>query len=425
MKKNRYIINNIIKPLSICFLLIVVFSCNNDSFNKKQLILGEWQAIDEIDLDAYSFQEDSICMYKPGYFTYIDKTKKYGVIDLEIFETDDWHSLNITPYFDNIHQFLGSKTTYHIKSDSLFIFNLALQDWNRYKIRFISPDTIQLNNKEREKIFIRKQYRQDVTLPFDQVIVNLGKRDYYSPDHSRTIIPSPDSIDWFRKVISINRSGEAMYYIHYFNRKNSKLEPLQVVGKIDPDDLHYLESLYIQAGIDTFLNKNMVGERYPILRKFSTDFPEIAFVKNNKICSVRLPLDVFKSKEFIYAYLATLYSYQTCITPVKRYTNETNINLFKLEMNFRQGKNILLLSVPEEFYLSTLLYKAKETNQSFTPQYSIKANELIPKYKNVPIETDGRYYRFKQDGKIITLDIGFNFIEINNLKDQFRKEERY
>ena len=410
--------DNIIQLLLFCFLSIAAFSCNN-SLDKQQLILGEWQSIDEEDLEAYSFQGDSTCMYKPGYFTYFDEVEIAEMYEMRISDISNKRYLFAHLLSKCIDQFLGSKTAYNIQGDSLFIFDLAQQEEKQYEIIGISPDTLRLSDENGEKIFAKKHYKQDTIPPFDRVIVNMEKL-YRSTDGHHSEM-SFCSSDYVRKVISVNFSNREVHSI-FFSTNWESSEYFQTTEKIDHYALSYLESLYRQANIDTFLNRDIADKREPISRRFDRKFPDIVFVKNNKMHWVRHPLGVFDTKEFVYAYAATLFADHAFISPSEQVKVETQ--LFKLDLKFKQGEKMLLLSYPEEFYLTTLLYDAEETDQDFTPLYSLISYERLPKrYVKILMETDGRYYRFKQDGKLITLDIGFNFIEINNLEDQFVIEE--
>jgi len=66
----------------------------------------------------------------------------------------------------------------------------------------------------------------------------------------------------------------------------------------------------------------------------------------------------------------------------------------------------------EQFYFWTQILKAKQVDVDFTPRYTV----------NKRIQSDGRYFRYKtKQGDTITLDLGFNFVEENNIKDKIGK----
>jgi hypothetical protein len=51
------------------------------------------------------------------------------------------------------------------------------------------------------------------------------------------------------------------------------------------------------------------------------------------------------------------------------------------------------------------------------PCYLLGANNTAV-YK---LHTDGRYYQYQDNGKTVTLDLGYNFIERNKLEKRFVK----
>jgi hypothetical protein len=59
--------------------------------------------------------------------------------------------------------------------------------------------------------------------------------------------------------------------------------------------------------------------------------------------------------------------------------------------------------------------QAQAADVKFEPLYQLNYLE------GQSVQTDGRYYKFEAGGK--TLDVGYNFIERNNLEKRFVKNE--
>ncbi|MDR3339547.1 MAG: hypothetical protein LBT25_05535, partial [Candidatus Symbiothrix sp.] len=85
-----------------------------------------------------------------------------------------------------------------------------------------------------------------------------------------------------------------------------------------------------------------------------------------------------------------------------------------------KADQVLGLSGSEDFYLWTQLLQAKKIEVDFTPVYKVVCNR-----KNKYIQSDGRYFRYQTDkGETVTLDLGFNFIEENQLGDKFEARRK-
>lgn len=82
---------------------------------------------------------------------------------------------------------------------------------------------------------------------------------------------------------------------------------------------------------------------------------------------------------------------------------------------FRKGNGTINLTNSEIFYLSNLLSTSKKTEQAFKTKYKIHINNQDSKFYE--FETDGRFFKIPaKDNTLITVDLGFNFIEKNQLE---------
>lgn len=90
---------------------------------------------------------------------------------------------------------------------------------------------------------------------------------------------------------------------------------------------------------------------------------------------------------------------------------------------FVYGNKICNLTKSECFYLKSLLQDCKETKQNFKPKYLVKYWENDT---DKEVQTDGQYFKFEiSKGKFVTLNLGFNFLEINNLLKRTRQKTEY
>lgn len=386
-------------------VLITLYSCQADKTDKNMYLLqGEWQAIDEEDLDAYIFETNNKCIYKPGFYTHIDPNWEKTPISIEVHEHSDTPFIHT--HLGNINKYFGYDTQYQIQNDSLLIYNPAKEVWKRYKINFLSPDSLLFNSQDDTKLFTRKQYPEDTTTLYDKIVLYLPVEE-----------EPPVSTNYFAKRLSIDKSGEVLYVVSYVEKGIFSAK-----GKINIKHVKYLESLFKESDITSQISYN--NNERELSTRLGVPRSSITFIKNNEMVCLESPLNHFHDKEFIWAYMIALFCDEVYITITENDLNNLGFSFMNLE--FRHKDKILYLTDSEQFYLFTLLYDAPKTDVTFMSKYEIHTyNGTITNYKQVVIETDGRYYRYLKNGEIVTLDIGFNFIEVNNLENSFEKERSF
>jgi hypothetical protein len=84
---------------------------------------------------------------------------------------------------------------------------------------------------------------------------------------------------------------------------------------------------------------------------------------------------------------------------------------FIVESVFCKGNDVLRLTQSETALLKDYLRTGKICNFDFRPDFKMLG--YFDLYSTCDIETDGRFYRFVTNGKRITIDIGFNFYQVN------------
>ena len=393
--------------VAFLFLLtaIVFISCKEDVTRRNQeLILGEWVPIyddylaDVTSSTGYLFDKE-YCENKVGYYEYFYQTGYvFDHPSVIPWDESDFCSRFDDPYLYNAKRLYGYRTNYRIEEDTLHIFDLADKIWTKYHLRFSSKDTMILSNRYcGDRIpdrFVRKVYQIDDQPLIDQFIA------YYPPTcYSK------------EKSYLIRRDGLFFSYGYYETNRF-------FIGLLRNNEFTQLDTLLKKAGMTKDLNQ---WRRLNIGRTSSDSFSmsEETFIVDNKMATIdNSPLwTISGNAEFYWAYLAGLFLPD--LAKVKPLPEEEYPALLKefdnfLYMGFSNRNLYFRLSYTECFYLGVLLCYAEEVEGiAFEPSYMLSGFRDEKK----TMQTDGRYFRYKKNnGKEVTLDIGFNFVEVNELE---------
>lgn len=377
--------NQYMRPTIVIFFLILFILCACQKNNDKQLnqdILGEWSYIKtenknnynletqvqqpsfDGNIKGYVFLENNVCENKPGYFKRIKGN--------EIKEI-----------------FLGTRTKYKIEDESLKILDLSSKTWENQKIHSIVGDTLTM--KISDKIFekyARVKYKINPNEDYDKIIISSSGCYGTCPVSN----------------ISIDNDGNIFYYGQQFNSQNGFFK-----SKITKDEYQKIQTNFKKADIKS------LEDNY---RAHWTDDETvtITFIKNNKIVKSISDYGRKSPALVIWAYTPVRYLYQQIkLVPLK--TKKPLLSIGRI--SFSKENQICDLTKSESFYLLTELFKGQETSSKFEHSYQIQLwNDEDKKDK---IYTDGRYFKYKD--RII--DIGYNFLAVNNLTDKFRQKNQY
>ena len=392
--------------VAFLFLLLTTFafSCKEDLTHRNQeWIIGDWAPIEDdstyniASYAGYLFDKES-CENKVGYYDYFYQTGKLlefpDVLPQLESEFCGWFD---NPYLCNVKRPYGYRTNYRITKDTLHLFDLADKVWTKYHLRFLSKDTMILSNKYCGDTipdrFVRKVYQIDSTPLIDQFIA------YY-----------PHNCYSDSKLYFIRRDG--LFFSYGYYDSNSFF-----IGQLRNNEFNRLETLFKRANLATDLsqwesiNRVKMDDLYPM--------SEETFIMDNKMVTfnnLRLERIAYTSAEFYWAYLAGLFLPDLAkIKPCHKDDYPKLLDEFDnfLYIRLKSRNLIFSLSATEYFYLGVLLCYAEEVEGiAFEPNYTLSG--LRDEKKTM--QTDGRYFRYqKKDGKEVTLDIGFNFIEVNEL----------
>ncbi|MFC5875563.1 DUF6438 domain-containing protein [Chryseobacterium arachidis] len=364
-------------------LLLILFtvSCNS---SKKQNIVGEWileekkdQETDEPpmpfarDPQIFIFNQDGTYINKNGYFKRIENAK--------------WD--------ENKTLYLGEKTQYKIKDDSLLIFNLIENKFESNKILQITKSKIVLELKDKSLItLISTKSKQYKNTPIDKIVVSKSACYGSCPINST--------------IIDVN--GDFLFYGERYNLKNGFFKS-EVSSNITQGIFNEIKNIDIKS----------LKPEYSVS---ATDLPSstITFISKGKI--IKTIYDYGGESPFELKRLIRNISYLYQTIPLQ----PISVKDPSLIYNFTsKTKRVSLEKESERFYLFNELLKAKIINKNleklaFSGKYLIDLPEDYEYDKmhlyERHIYTNGQIFNIQlRDKTIKTLDLGYNFFDKNNL----------
>jgi hypothetical protein len=177
-----------------------------------------------------------------------------------------------------------------------------------------------------------------------------------------------------------------------------------------------IEDNFTKTNFDSLKNNYVSGVSDQ--RTFTT-----TFVKNGKIFKTVYDYGDIAPESFRLAYgtLDSLYEKillknipDPAFIPSFQNITESTLKKNGMALDIRQSETFLLMN-----YLRT----GKISGDLFKPRFKLHTYfDIHPIYD---IETDGRYYTFSVRGKLVTIDIGFNFYDVNAKNWLWRKATKY
>ncbi|WP_298392449.1 DUF6438 domain-containing protein [Flavobacterium sp.] len=354
----------------IFLLFFTLTSCEKKPANNyANLIVGDWIFVKENPKNentfysdfGYTFNSNGICESKPGYFQTIESTAKE----------------------ERKTTFFGTITKYKIVGDSLYILNPISKKWDTSKIVGINLKRLKLKLDAKVVLeFSKLNYEVNSEENFDKIIISK------SPCFGSCPINN----------IEINKNGDVYFYGARYNSKNG-----------------YFKSK-IQASVFNAIEKNLKKVNFLNLKdKYAANWTDdqevsVTFVKDNKILKSVTDYGRQSPKSFRINIEPLTYLYQK----IKLEEDKTTKGFQYLNLRFEKSNKTINLTSSEIFFLSNLLRKAVTTTKSFKAEFVTKYDS---DYNVSSIETDGRFFKiFAKNKSSVTYDLGFNFIEKNELK---------
>ncbi len=369
------------------FSCLWLCNCGSAPENPYQKILfGDWKILSRDSnftanshnsiQKGYRFEIDGNCTNKLGYY-------KKVVTRIPGFEKAVGDRINQeTTYF------LGTQTRYSIEADSLRIFDLVDSLWTSYYIRSIDEQKLILQSLNGVETFSRINYPADTSQFFNEIVVT-GSGCYGTCPVNNTII---------------RQQGPCIYSGERYSNKNGYYS-----FTISPDQFNRISQGILLANIRTLNNK---------YESTSSDAETISItvLKDGKIVKTIEDYGSMGPPELIWCY-ESIRNYYQLVKLDSITTNQLKgVHEDILEVMLQVS---LHLSKSEEFYLHSLLRNARETLQPFKPKYQIGG--VLVEEKGFSVKTDGRFFsiQWKKDYQK-TLDIGFNFFELNGIARRFK-----
>lgn len=310
--------------------------------------------------------------------------------------------------------YAGQLAPFQVRKDSILYRDPCLKSWQLLgTIRRLQNDSLVLKmplpengNEQKSLTFIREKAAPDSSQAFDKVVFSIISWNYTQ------LTPE----------ISVDRAGNV-----YFAGSTWELFPGFYYGKMGTVEV---KNLFNKIKNAFFLPRPSVMEEGVIdgTVAYTTIIKNGRIVKSLKhrfgsLQDPRITLDL-KIWQAYYA-LANLPAKLEHENKLKRFPSALPVTVLD-KLLFFDGKNFMELSPTEGFSLWTELQKARPVEIPFKPFYRLFCWERfyypekeIGKHPNPPLyelTTDGRYYQFPdKNGKPQVFDLGYNFLERNNL----------
>ena len=365
--------------LYLLFLSVVLSSCvDKKQQANEQLILGNWVKVKIIKLP------------KP----------KDGAIWVEL--PPDFYTLGFTFYPNHMADnkigyykadrvtFLGTTSKFKITNDSIAIFGPDSNKWHTHKLITLNKDTLKFDLDGRETTFKHYTTRQYPVWKFDKIVLSTSGCFGTCPISSTMV----------------NLDGTVVFMGQLNTAKKGILS-----GKIPPEKRQTLEDNFAKTNLDSLENKYIAHW---------TDDQTITttFVKNGAIFKTVVDYGRRAPYLFTWAYIPMQNLYQTI--PLKPIQNKEFNPYYDLIRNSYLKKGILRIDLArsELFLLFDYIRNGVVSKNSFKPRFELHTdNYLIDSAYHIKtdydVPTDGRYYKFTLHGKPVTIDIGFNFYDVN------------
>jgi hypothetical protein len=304
--------------------------------------------------------------------------------------------------------FLGSKTKYKIAGDSLLIFMPYDSVWTHFPIARLTKDTLSFKGEQGVSNYRRVTYHLENAPTFDAIVLSTSGC-YGTCPISNTLITADGQVVFFGEEFT---TSEGVY-----------------TGTITETNYKELQDNYRKAGIDTISTKFSDG---------GTDLEKISvtFLKDGKIFKTVSDYGNAGPVELVWANIPLRYLYQS-INLNRLQEEELPAYVKHHFLSFAKGEKTLELTQSEGFLLWNYLRLGQKSQERFKPRFhvSFRKNYLwVPRGRNKyattehikSIETDGQFYTFHLEGQEpFTINIGFNFFDLNFNEADFTKKDKY
>ncbi len=287
-------------------------------------------------------------------------------------------------YHDREHSYLGTRSKYRITKDTLMLFDLVRRQWETYRIVKLTTDTLQFDTGEGLYTFQSFKPRFFTENKFDKIILStsgcLGE------------CPVMDMILNADRTIKVNGKMFTGDFIGEFT------------GVVPEDKYKQVSRNFELVDFDNIIPKGTPA----------TDAQHVSntYIKNGKIFKTIEHSADFHYPALVWATNYLRYLYQNI--PLKKIT-KTDIQAGSPIISaayFTKGDSLISLNLSDAVYLSELLNKGVQVGpKDFTSRFKLHIHSFGVSMDS--IDTDGRFFRIIKKRKTTTIDIGFNFYDVN------------
>jgi hypothetical protein len=371
-------------------LVLLCIGCKTSSENQtiekkiKENILGDWERIYEDTNSIISAKTIRLFALPEGMTILNDSIEFY--LDVQTAQNKNGTNESSINYFNNF-------IPYKISNDTIMINDPIDQNWKfKWKFKGKNKDTLQLAINDSTILKFKKiTYNPDSLANFDQIILSTSGCYGDCPVYN----------------ISISKDGSFI-----FQGEESVTQTGVYSGKLDPKTVQYIFQKFEKA------NPLKLSDYYNI---GATDCETISttYIKNGIIVKTIQDYGKAAPNELIWAYSA--------FSKIQKYFKMDSLSIEKpfcskdIYFSYKNSDYILTLEKSDCFYLWSELRKSKITNTFFHPIYKVTSILVFPNHDIKSITTDGQYYKFYyKKGISITYDLGYNFLDRNNMKNKFK-----
>lgn len=359
--------------LAIIITLFLFFmhllACNKPTANEK-LLLGTWEGWGENRLTdanniSLTFNSDYTLENQSGFY------KSNGKLQ---------------------PTYLGTHSQYKFQKDSLFIFEPDSNRWNYHSILKLTQDTLIIKWTYDTLTLTRYQVKNYPLPDFDKIVVSFTDGGRYGYTCMNMIIGADRTIS-YEDNCDPRKKG-------FFTGFISLPQYKRLLDGFKHVDINSLK-----------------GDYYPNTKIEQDEFT-ITFVKDGKLIKSVTDYGYVAPWDFFLAYNPLIYLHQSIWlkkdTVPEFMSAYQNIFSASLKRGKKRYRDELQFRDSETFLLFHYILKGKICSTSFKTRFQLVAQ--YNRFKESNIDTDGRYYKFIVNGKPVTVDIGFNYYDLNASK---------
>jgi hypothetical protein len=375
------------KKSLLVVILVILFSCKKEN---KNVYIGDWYFDKIVDYDSSKTHLPEYIFKQAG-----EGISSFSILNDSVFENKDGFYYTIQNRVPSQGQrgytflrsdyYLGTTTKCKIQKSKISYFDKTEKKWKEIRIKEIKGDTMIVYGGKNVKFrLIRKHNAYLNREQFDAITLDRSPCFGSCPFNSTYI--DRNGYFYFKGYDSNTQSGNLF-------AKLDKKQTEEIFDKFDKIDISKLKNEYFGGGTCGQTNT-------------------ISFIKDGKIIKT---IELYRAgpEDLIAAYTNLSFVYQQAKVD---YDNQFIFGGGKVSFDFVQTqKTVYSLSESESFYIEVALRRGKKLKKNFEAKYLLDFYLWEDKADVKKIITDGRFYKIEMKDTTMIVDIGYNFIESNQM----------